>query len=243
MKVLELFSGTGSIGTMCKKRNWEIISLDKDMPSDINEDIMTWNYKVYPTGYFDLITASPVCLWWSKIRKSWIGRKIKAHGDNIITLDILNEDINIYGKPMVDKVREIIKYFNPRYYWIENPQTGSMKDYITDLQFYDVDYCKYASWGYQKRTRFWTNIPNFTPKLCNKDCDSMDTKTRHKTGLNGCGKVVIDGKTIYLDNKVTRDKYRNDIRRKSIKSTTKLERYRIPYKLINDLLDCCILLP
>ena len=31
---------------------------------------------------------------------------------------------------MVDKIIEIIEYFKPNYYWIENPQTGGMKYYI-----------------------------------------------------------------------------------------------------------------
>jgi hypothetical protein len=31
---------------------------------------------------------------------------------------------------MVDKVFEIIEYFKPKYYWIENPKSSSMWKYI-----------------------------------------------------------------------------------------------------------------
>ncbi len=79
---------------------------------------------------------------------------------------------------MVDTVFEIINYFKPKYWWIENPQTGRMKEYIT-LPFYDIDYCKYSDWGYKKRTRFWTNIEDFDAKLCNKDCGNMITVKDH----------------------------------------------------------------
>jgi len=127
---------------------------------------MTWDYKQYPKGYFKLITASPVCMWWSNLRRSWIGRKIKAHGDTIITNEILDADIEKYGVPMVDKVFEIIDYFNPEFYIIENPTSGKMKEYINDLiPYYDISYCMYG-FDYKKTTRFWTNI---TEKiLCNE---------------------------------------------------------------------------
>ena len=210
VRVLELFSGTGSIQKVCVERGWDVLSLDRDLKADIKEDIMTWDYKKdYKPGDFDIITASPVCLWWSKLRNTWIGRKIKAHGDKIITKELLLEDIEKYGKPMVDKVREIIDYFKPKYWWIENPQTGKMKEYITDLDYYDVDYCKYSNWGYKKRTRFWTNIKGFEPKKCNKDC-GMYEKNGH---IKQLGKMT--------------DK------------TTRYERYRIPFKLIRGLFDCC----
>lgn len=212
MKLLELFSGTHSIGKVAKERNIEVVSLDRDLPADIQEDIMTWNYKIYPEGHFDIITASPVCLWWSICRLGWIGRKIKAHGDKIITKEILQEDIDKYGKPMVDKVREIINYFKPKYYWIENPQTSRMKTYIIDLPYYDVDYCKYSDWGYKKRTRFWTNIKGFDNKLCKNNCENI----------------------IEIDNKKVR-KHAKDVS----KDFRKLDRYRIPPKLIEDLLNCC----
>ena len=207
VRVLELFSGTGSISKVCFERKWEVVSVDKYMKADIQEDILSWDYKNYKPGHFDIITASPVCLYWSKCRKSWIGRKLKMHGDTIITKEILQNDINKFGKPMVDKVLEIIDYFKPKYWWIENPQTGSMKEYITNRKSYDVDYCKYSNWGYQKRTRFWTNITGFQPKKCKKDCGYTE---------NGRHKVTLGGPY-----------------------TTKYERYRIPFKLLRELFDCC----
>ena len=210
MRVLELFSGTGSIAKVCLERGWDVVSLDRDMKADIQEDIMTWDYKKdYKPGDFDIITASPVCLYWSSARASNIGRKIKAHGDKIFTKELFLEDIDKYGKPMVDKVREIIDYFKPKYWWIENPQTGRMKSYITDLPYYDVDYCKYSDWGYRKRTRFWTNIKNFEPKTCKKDC----------------GYYIKGGHTNSLG------VYKNQ--------PSKYQKYRIPFKIIRGLFDCC----
>lgn len=179
MRHLELFSGTHSFGKVSSKLGYDVISLDRDLGAEcpwtdykskthIKEDIMTWDYTVYPKGYFKLITASPVCTWWSHLRTSWIGRKCKTiHPTETITMDILNAEIRKYGVPMVDKVFEILDYFNPEYYIIENPQSGKMKDYINDLVPYiDVYYCM---WGfdYKKKTRFWTNLKLNNNKICN----------------------------------------------------------------------------
>ena len=49
LKLLELFSGTGSIGKVATNYNFEITSLDKDMKATIQTDILDWNYKTYPT--------------------------------------------------------------------------------------------------------------------------------------------------------------------------------------------------
>ena len=215
MRLLELFSGTHSVGKVARARGYVVVSLDMNLPADIKANILDWDYKIYQPGYFDVITASPVCLWWSALRTTHFGKQLKAHPEGVFTRQMYENDINIFGKPMVDRVLEIIEYFNPRYYWIENPQTGLMKDYI-NLSFYDVDYCRYAQWGYRKRTRFWTNIKTFSPKLCEKKCGQM-IGNRHVKQLGSCkkGERVLG------------------------KGTTKYERYRIPPKLIEDLLDHC----
>jgi site-specific DNA-cytosine methylase len=179
MNHLELFSGTHSFGKVSSKLGYNVYSLDRDLAGEcpfgtgykskqhIFADIMTWDYKLYPKDFFKIITASPVCMWWSQLRSSWIGRKIKAHGETIITREILDEDIEIFGTPMVDKVFEIIDYFNPKYFIIENPKNGKMKEYINDLiPYYDVDYCMYG-FPYKKSTIFWTNIPDLNFNNCN----------------------------------------------------------------------------
>ena len=141
---------------------------------------------------------------------------------------------------MVDKVREIIDYFKPQYYFIENPQTGKMKTYITDLPYYDVDYCKYSDWGYQKRTRIWTNVINFKPKICKKDCENMiisPTQKIHKEKM-GSNKLINDnGKLIRVNTKELRVKYKHsmDCSKDIGGGSNRLMRYRIPPKLIEEL--------
>jgi len=311
MKVLELFSGTHSIGNVCHELGWEVVSLDRDLGDtspfnnyksehNIKEDIMTWDYKKdFKKGEFDIITASPVCLWWSRLRDTWIGRKMKCHEGKITTRELLNKDIDDYGKPMVDKVFEIIEYFKPQYWWIENPETGKMKHYISEKYvkyntYYIVDYCKYSNWGYQKKTRIWTNIKNFTPLICKKDCENIitiptqegavhtgyktpiksNTRTLHKNPIGdpnktkdkkkhrkvadggydkrmhkdrmGTSKTVMDnGVMIRVNSKALREKYKDyenlQMKKSKVSKGTKLyERYRIPEKLIEELLLCII---
>ena len=228
MRVLELFSGTGSVGRVCQRKGYEVISLDFEMPATIKEDIMTWDYTVYQPGHFDLITASPMCTWWSAILRSRIGR-------NGTTKETIQANIDTKGKPMVDRVFEIIDYFKPTHWWIENPQTGRMKEYITTKPYYDVDYCKYG-FDYRKRTRFWTNIKGFKAKTCKRDCGSMIPNTRlHKQSISN-GYVMIDGVTKLVNTKALRLKYK-DTPKVANKSTSKHQRYRIPEPLIEGLLD------
>ena len=51
MRVLELFSGTRSVGNVCKAHGIDVVSMDRDMPADIRSDIMDWHYTTYkPDG-------------------------------------------------------------------------------------------------------------------------------------------------------------------------------------------------
>ena len=183
--LLELFSGTHSVGNAMKDK-YNIISLDfntyKDIePATHQEDIMTWDYKQYPRDHFDVIWASPPCVNYSILQNSNIGQMVRG---KIYTREMREENMkksDIIGR----KVIEIIEYFNPRLYFIENPQTGKMKerDWIQDRPFYDCDYCMFCDWGYRKRTRFWTNRKGFQNTLCNKKCGNMTPDGRkHKIG-------------------------------------------------------------
>tara|TARA_R110002020_G_scaffold91084_2_gene221459 strand:+ start:1302 stop:1958 length:657 start_codon:yes stop_codon:yes gene_type:complete len=209
MKVLELFSGTHSIGKVCKEYNFNVISLDRDLSAEcpfgsgyksenhIQADIMTWDYTIYPKGHFDLITASPSCFYWSPLRKTNYGKELKAHPGKIFSEKLLLQDIEDYGIPMVDKVFEIMDYYQPKFWWIENPKLGSMKDYINDLiPYIDVDYCRYG-FDYKKPTRIWTNI-KFKGLKCNHK-KHLTTTTNGKGrggGSNRLPRYVIPPKLI-----------------------------------------------
>lgn len=211
MNCLELFSGTHSVGKVLKEQGHTVISLDlKD--ADINCNILSWDYTVFPKDHFDYIHASPPCDTFSHCRKCWIGREIKAHPGKVLTIeDIIKDQFDI-GLPILNKTLEIIKYFNPKYFTIENPQTGDMKKYITDIPYTDVDYCMYGL-PYKKRTRIWNNF-DFKGKLCNKECGHC-INGRH---ISNCGHY----------NK----KYTSKI--DNFTSTILRERYRIPEDLIKD---------
>jgi site-specific DNA-cytosine methylase len=152
MKVLELFSGTGSVGKVCEEMGYEVISLDLK-GADINVNILEWDYTIYPIGYFDIIWASPPCDTFSNLRKTLYGRKLKCHNGLTFSRELETKDREEKGLPILRKTEEIIEYFQPTLWFIENPKTGTMKNYI-DKPFYDVDYCRYSDWGYKKTNSY-----------------------------------------------------------------------------------------
>ena len=183
MRVLELFAGTHSVGKVCKELGYEVVSLDL-AGADININILEWDYKkAFEPGHFDVIWASPPCHTFSNCRRCWINRKTKYFGDKIITAKMLDDDMETNGLPIVRKTEEIIKYFNPSLWIIENPSGGKMKDYLKHLPHYDVDYCRYSDWGYKKPTRFWTNKEEFVPLKCNNNCGNMNGN-KHKQRID-----------------------------------------------------------
>jgi len=68
IKVLELFSGTKSVGKVCDQLGWKSVSVDLILPADHQIDIMDFDYKQYPKDYFDIVWASPPCTNYSKLQ-------------------------------------------------------------------------------------------------------------------------------------------------------------------------------
>ena len=213
IKVLELFSGTGSVGKCCNQLGWESVSVDMILPADHQVDIMDFDYKQYPKDYFDIVWASPPCTNYSKLQDSWLGRMRKGE---IYTKEIQEKEMNEDDK-LVLKTFEIIDYFNPEYWFVENPASSKMKDriFMKDKPFYLVDYCMYSDWGYRKRTRIWTNKKDWENKLCNKKCGNM-VGSLHKTNLGNADRI----------------KRANNLNVNKYNATTQQDRYRIPEDLI-----------
>jgi len=62
-KLLELFSGTQSVGKVAKEVGWQVVNVDNSSKykPDLGVDIMQLNDKQLPEGYFDFVWASCPC--------------------------------------------------------------------------------------------------------------------------------------------------------------------------------------
>ena len=160
--MLDLFSGTGSVGKYFKKLGFNVISVDNEQKfePDICCDVLKWDYKdMYPKGFFTVIAAGVPCTEYS------------------MALTTRPRDMESADK-LVEKTLEIIDYFEPPIWWIENPRNGRLKTrkMMKELDFLDVDYCQFSDWGYQKPTRIWGSpqIASLPDKFCDlQTCDNM----------------------------------------------------------------------
>jgi len=164
MKVLELFKGTGSITKYYKDKDAEIVSLDilEKFEPTICSDIMEFDFKKYPVGYFDIIWASPECKVYSSMNIMNIGANQKYKSKEHL-IEIQQND-----SKFINRTIEIIEYLKPIHYFIENPLLSSIWKYIENEDYKSnyivVDYC-YFGYDYKKPTKILTNKP-----LVNKRC-------------------------------------------------------------------------
>ena len=172
-RFLELFRGTGSIGKIFRARGWEVVSVDCDakMQPTIVADIGTFDYKMLG-GYYDAVWCSPPCTQYSIARSRAKTPRGLEGADRLVR-----------------RCRDIISYFQPLAYFIENPHSGLLKrrDVVSDLPYVVVDYCQYG-WPYRKRTIIFTNATGQRwTKLCEHDCEASDGK-RHTNWAQKAGK-------------------------------------------------------
>ena len=172
-RLLELFSGTGSIGKVFRARGWEVVSVDIDarMQPTVVADIGTFDYKMLG-GKFDVVWCSPHCTHYSIARS-------KARTPR----DLEGSD------KLVRRCRDIISHFRPQAWFIENPHSGLLKtrDVVSDLPYVVVDYCMFGG-CYRKRTIIFTNATDqHWTRLCAHDCDASDCK-RHTNWAQKAGK-------------------------------------------------------
>ena len=211
MNVLELFSGTGSVGKCCKELGWDVVSVDLLLPADHEVDIMDFDYKQYPQDYFSICWGSPPCTFYSNLQNCWLGRADK--NGVILTKELLEEKRKESDK-LIAKTLEIIEYFKPELWFMENPQRGQLKDreVVKGLPFYDVSYCMYSDWGYEKRTRIWTNKKDWNNLLCDKSgaCGNMINTKQHNKVL-GNGYEIIDGKKTVCNTKEKREQRKHKL--------------------------------
>mgnify|MGYP003133598791 FL=1 len=206
MRVLELFSGTGSVKKICNELGWDCVSVDITSelhPVDYEVNILEWDYTKLAKDSFDIIWASPPCNSFSSML---------FLTPSIDQAKLIEEQ----GLPLLYKTLEIIDYFNPKYFFMENPDGGKMKDFVSELiPYIRVCYCRYG-YHYKKPTRIWTNA-EYEGKWC-------ECKGKHK-------------KSIGTTRATETDKFKTGTSKKNMKLAQK---YSIPPKLISELFDSVV---
>ena len=213
-RLLELFKGTGSIGKIATDLGYEVTSLDilaKYKPTIVS-DILEWDYKQYEPHHFDCIWSSPECKIFSPLQRTHVKKPNKTYKRKMkwSSMDELIAAQQENGK-FVHRVLEIIEYFKPKQWFIENPWQSAMKDldFMKDIPSYRFDYCRFG-YEYNKPTRIWTN-----KKLEDMTCMC---KTKHKFRIGISSKKLM-GSTLEAD------------------ATSLDQRYSIPPALVRHLLE------
>ena len=158
--MLELFCGTKSVGKVFEIEGYEVISLDfnKKFNATHTEDILTWDYKQYPSNCFDVIWASPDCTTWSLATGGKYRTKASIYG-----LNNQYQEKSTMANNMVLRVIEILKYFQPKSWFMENPRallqyfpplTEFIEEYNANVNL--VYYGNYNNWGFPKPTNIWS---------------------------------------------------------------------------------------
>lgn len=166
MKLLELFAGSKSISNVAEKLGFEVFSTDIKPFNGIDYivDIMEFDTLKVPFVP-DIIWASPPCTGFSVavIGRNWIKT------NDIYTP--ITETARL-GIEIVKKTIAIIEYFNPKFYFIENPRGMLRKmPFIRNLKRRTVTYCQYGD-NRMKPTDIWTNSNQWQPRPMCKNGDA-----------------------------------------------------------------------
>jgi hypothetical protein len=181
MKILELFAGSRSIGKEAEKLNFNVFSSDINNFDKIDYvvNILEFDYKKVPFNP-DVIWASPPCTGFSvaALGHHWTGGK-NAY--------IPKTDTAKLGIELAKKTIEIINYYKPKYFFIENPRGLLRKmDFMDNFIRHTVTYCQYGD-NRMKPTDIWTNSNIWTPRKPCKNGDSchISAPRGSRTGTQG----------------------------------------------------------
>ena len=157
--LLELFSGTGSVGKKARKRGYDVISVDVDerCGCDYTCDVRKLPYKTLPTP--DFVWASPPCttysyaaIWYRHRDTDGVAQTDDAKDADAVLRYTLRI-INYFLKKNPD-LRFCIE--NPRGYMQKMPQMKRLYHTTTSYNNFGVPFCK--------PTDFFTNYVLQLPK-------------------------------------------------------------------------------
>ncbi len=176
--LLELFSGTGSVGRAFRQLGWEVISVDTDtnVIASMHMDVRLLMPEM--VGNVDLIWASPVCTDFSRARTNAKTPRDLEWADSLV-------------QAVIDLARELRC---PTMF--ENPESGLLRHraIVAGIPYRVVDYCKYADARFthtaRKRTAIWCIDVGWRPErpLCKHDCGFCTGGRHDETAQRGPGR-------------------------------------------------------
>lgn len=206
MKVLELYSGTQSIGKEFRRAGHEVLSIElnpkfTEPPYNLDQwtvsiaDVTAKQIAKRMGGKPDVIWASPLCTTHSiaaishhRMSIGGIGKTKKEQKDSN-TLIYKSKKAKEHDKLLL-KTLILIQELQPKLYYIENPRGGMRKSPLMRGVFFrhTVTYCSYGDTS-MKPTDIWTNHPDpkFKP-MCfnnNPNCHHERAKRGSRTGTQG----------------------------------------------------------
>jgi hypothetical protein len=198
--LVELFSGTGSVGHAVQERyeeDFEIRRHSVDVHTGYNPttaiDLLYWNYQPVLQKFLgersahDLVVVwmSPPCTHYSVARtRAKVPRQLE------------------WSDELVLKALEIMRWVNPTFWFLENPVGMLMhRPIMADLQQY-LHICSYCRYGtmFRKNTCIWHNLKDIVLHRCCKatPCEHFKQNRKHfataqagpgKNRTPGCGGV------------------------------------------------------
>jgi hypothetical protein len=181
MKVLELFAGSRSIGKASEILGYEVFSSDLINFEKIDYVTSILDFDINKVPFQpDIIWASPPCTGFSvaALGHHWTGGK-NAY--------IPKTDTAKLGIELAKKTIEIINYFKPKYFFIENPRGLLRKmEFMDNFIRQSITYCQYGDTR-MKPTDIWTNSTKWIPRpMCKNGDDCHIAAPRgSRTGTQG----------------------------------------------------------
>lgn len=187
MRVLELFSGTGTFSRIARERGHETLTVDLNEPADLNADVLDLNADVIydATGWepetIDLLWASPICTGFSvaAIGRSWHHPEPGVY--------IPKSDTATLSLSLLNKTFALIEELQPRLWYVENPMGMARKmPVVQPHRRVEITQCQYGE-NRQKPTDIWTNDEGWIAKpKCKRGAPCHEAAPRGaRTGTQG----------------------------------------------------------
>ncbi len=175
MRVLELFSGTGSLAKVARARGHEAVTLDicpRHSPT-ICVNILEWDpSETYAPDHFFLIHASVPCENYSICKTTGCQRALEQADE------------------LVEKTLAIFSYFSTAVWTVENPATSLLwkRAVARPLleQMAKTSYCRYG-YPYRKHTWFANNLKLELHAPCDGTCGQMVGRWHRQHAQRGGG--------------------------------------------------------